>query len=187
MGIWKRSIFNHLSGENFACFILMVQPITSNVPRFQARCSPYSYLCAHPHVNQLLSPPSPHSFSPPRHSKQSSPHFRHIRAIFYGVKTDTIFYRSRLVPGLFQNQKEWFYCLITNDDDNHHDADHDGDVKYDDDYLTCLAEEKPSQPLPTSHPHTLSQRREYFPAKKYFPFKSPLLFPNVLPPALHPP
>ena len=91
-GIWMRGIFNHLSGENFACFILMVQPITSNVPRFQARCSPYSYLCAHPHVNQLLSPPSPHSFSPPLHSKQSSPHFRHIRAIFYGVKTDTIFY-----------------------------------------------------------------------------------------------
>ena len=71
-GIWMRGIFNHLSGENFACFILMVQPITSNVPRFQARCSPYSYLCAHPHVNQLLSPPSPHSFSPP--SIPSSPH-----------------------------------------------------------------------------------------------------------------
>ena len=71
-GIWMRGIFNHLSGENFACFILMVQPITSNVPRFQARCSPYSYLCAHPHVNQLLSPPSPHSFSAP--SIPSSPH-----------------------------------------------------------------------------------------------------------------
>ena len=72
-GIWMRGIFNHLSGENFACFILMVQPITSNVPRFQARCSPYLYLCAHPHVNQLLSPPSPHSFSPPP-SIPSSPH-----------------------------------------------------------------------------------------------------------------
>ena len=71
----------------------------------------FIFMCTSSRKSTLVATQPP-LLQPPRHSKQSSPHFRHIRAIFYGVKTDTIFYRSRLVPGLFQNQKDYKRILM---------------------------------------------------------------------------
>ena len=103
------------------------------------------------------------------HSKQSSPHFRHIPAIFYGVKTDTTFYffaLSRLLSWVLSKSEEHFNlidvpssCMVWNSEKRARCFDEISVVSMSiimliirmdaDEYceeeenLTCLTEEKP--------------------------------------------